>query len=351
MHILQLGPYPPPEGGISRNMLAIRDELIARGDTCSIIATSKSSRIDGAENVYHPSSAFGLLRLMAKLKFDVLHLHIGGDVTPRVMSLARAATFFGRGRCVLTMHSGQYPLTEEAKNAVPTSARGRTFKKFSKIIAVSDAIADVFRRYGVGDERISVVQPFSATLPDPTVAVPDDLAEFARRHSPFLLSVGGLEPDYDPMFQISAMGDILRDFPDAGLMLVGDGSMRDAVEKAVAATDYSGSICVAGNVDHAVTLHLINDADAMLRTTLFDGDAISIREALFLGTPVIATDTGMRPEGTMLIDKGDRRGLVDAVASLAQKNSERSAGAEADSTNIRSVIDIYEKLVGAKRGS
>ena len=38
MHVLQLGPYPPPEGGISRNMLAIRDELLKRGDRCTIIA-------------------------------------------------------------------------------------------------------------------------------------------------------------------------------------------------------------------------------------------------------------------------------------------------------------------------
>ena len=54
---------------------------------------------------------------------------------------------------------------------------------------------------------------------------------------------------------------------------------------------------LAGNVEHPVVLHLIRDARLLLRTTLFDGDAISVREALFLGTPVIATDNKMRPDG------------------------------------------------------
>ena len=44
-----------------------------------------------------------------------------------------------------------------------------------------------------------------------------------------------------------------------------------------------------GDVEHPVTLHLINRADILLRTTKFDGDAIAVREALFLETPVIAT--------------------------------------------------------------
>ena len=88
LHILQLGPYPPPEGGISRNMLAIRDELVRYGHQCSIVATSKSSSVRNEPDVYHPRSKAALISLLRKLKFDILHLHIGGDVTMRVLALA-----------------------------------------------------------------------------------------------------------------------------------------------------------------------------------------------------------------------------------------------------------------------
>ena len=344
LHILQLGPYPPPEGGISRNMLAIRDEVLARGHKCSIIATTRSSRVVEDENVYHPRSVFALLRLVSSLKFDVLHLHIGGNVSRRVLALAFVCSFFGRNKSVLSLHSGAYPFTNEAQKASPNSIRGRIFRRFSRIIAVNEAIADVFRRYGVPVDRIKVISPYSLRLPDEDVTVPKELADFCKQHSPLLISVGGLEKDYDPLFQIDAMKDALAEFPNTGLMIVGDGSMRSDVEAAVAARGYAENILLAGNIEHVVTLHLINDADILLRTTLFDGDAISVREALFLNTPVIATDTGARPEGVHLIGIGDKGELIKKIKEVASAGAQKLKEFLPNNANIKEVVDLYEEL-------
>jgi len=345
MHVLQLGPYPPPEGGVTRNMLAIRDELIKRGDKCSIIATTRSSRIVEESNVYHPRSASKVLALLGSIDFDVIHLHIGGTVSKRMLGLALAATTFAGKRSVLTIHSGAFPLTEAARSARSFSASGVIFRRFGRIAVVNDDLADVFERYGVAKENIRKILPFSLQFPDESVSVPPTLAKFVTAHSPLLLSVGGLEKDYDPIFQIDAMSDILREFPKAGLMIVGDGSMRSEVESAVAACGHIQNIHLAGNVEHAVTLHLIDRADILLRTTLFDGDAISIREALFLGTPVIATDNGMRPAGAQLIDIGDRAELVRKIREMASSKQKRPANVAADDRNIRQVIELYKELL------
>jgi glycosyltransferase involved in cell wall biosynthesis len=343
IHVLQLGPYPPPEGGISRNMLAIREEVRRRGDKCSIIATSKSSRTTDDPDVYHPSSPAALLRLLRSLEYDVLHLHLGGDITKRVLALAAACGISGRGKNVLTMHSGAYPLTWEARNASPRSLRGSIFRSFSHLIAVNDAIADVFRRSGASDEQIKIVSPYSLNLPDQSVAVPDDVRIFYQAHSPLLLAVGGLEKDYDPLFQIKVMHDVLAVFPEAGLVIVGDGSMRAEAEAELAQCGYSERILLAGNQDHVVTLHLIKDADVLLRTTLFDGDAISVREGLFLGTPVIATDTGMRPDGVHLIAQGDRAGFVQELKKVVHQGH-GPAPSSADNSNIEAVVDLYREI-------
>ena len=109
-------------------------------------------------------------------------------------------------------------------------------------------------------------------------------------------------------------------------MLVGDGSMRAEVAAAIDKSGHAKNICLAGNVEHEVTLHLIKDADVLLRTTVFDGDAISVREALHLGTPVIATDNGMRPEGVELIMSGDRNGLAEAVKRAIVRGKDRCGG-------------------------
>ncbi len=345
LRILQLGPYPPPEGGISRNMLAIREELYARGHSCSIIATSKSTHIYEESGVFHPRSAVALLRLLSSLEYDILHLHIGGDISIRVLALAAACSFFGKGKSLLTLHSGGYPLTDEGKNAAPNSIRGRIFQRFSRLIAVNEAIADVFWRYGVSSDRIKVILPHSLCLPNQQVKVPRELADFYDRHSPVLVSVGGLEKDYDPIFQIDAMKDIVADFPNAGLMIVGDGSMRENVEAAVAASPCAENIQLAGNVDHGVTLHLMNHADIALRTTLFDGDAISVREALFLGTPVIATNTDSRPDGVHLIGISDKDALIRKVREILEAGNHDRPRSLPDNTNIREIVNLYEGLV------
>jgi len=344
LHILQLGPYPPPEGGVSRNMLAIRDAALQQGHRCTIIVTVKSSRQDGAENVHHPVSAIALLRLLASLKYDVAHLHVGGDITGRVMALALAVSTFGRGRCVLTVHSGAFPQSEAAKAANPSSVRGLIFRLFSRIIAVNEPIADVFRRYGVADDKVSVILPYALAIPDPAVPLDANLVEFAEKHSPLLLSVGGLEKDYEPLFQIASMKAIRRKFPNAGLLLVGDGSMRQEVDAAVAESGCGDDILVAGNVPHEQTLHLMDRADVLLRTTLFDGDAISVREAMHLGTPVIATDNGMRPDGVELIEIGDEAGLVEKLSKVVSNRERGTASPNSDNENIDAVLKIYEDL-------
>ena len=345
LHVLQLGPYPPPEGGISRNILAIRDELRSSGHQCSIIATSKSSSVRDEPDVYHPRTKLALIGLFRKLKFDVLHLHIGGDVTTRVLALAYVCSIFGGKRSVLTLHSGGFVMSEATKTAKPSSFMGWVFRRFSRIIAVNQDLADVFRRFGVADERISVIAPYALQKPDENVTVPKELAEFYTAHSPLLLGIGGLEKDYDPLMQIGAMSGILADMPNAGLVIVGGGSMKSEVAAAVAASGCADNIYLTGNVDHAVTLHLINDSDIVLRTTLFDGDAISVREALFVGTPVLATDTGNRPEGVHLITVGDKQGLramLQKVISEPVKNLATDDG----SANIKAVIEIYKELAG-----
>lgn len=344
LHVLQLGPYPPPEGGVSRNMLAIRDGLVRTGAKCSIIATSRSDASRNEENVYHPRSAAELLKLLFSIDFNVLHLHVGGDIDRRILALAAAAAIAARKRSVLTVHSGAFPLSATAKAANPMSVRGLILRQFGRLIAVNDDLADVYKRFGVAEDRIRKILPFALTQPDPTIQVPEDIDAFFRSHSPILLAVGGLERDYDPLLQVRAMETVASEMPNAGLVIVGDGSMRETVKNAISTSSAGSSIFLAGNVDHAVTLHLIEQADVVLRTTLFDGDAISIREALFLRTPVIATDNGMRPEGVHLMPVGDEKKLVDLIQAIATRSKGPRSTASSDLSNIDKVIDLYHEL-------
>jgi glycosyltransferase involved in cell wall biosynthesis len=86
-------------------------------------------------------------------------------------------------------------------------------------------------------------------------------------------------------------------------------------------------------------LHLIKKADILLRTTKFDGDAIAVREALFLETPVIATDNKMRPEEVYLIPVHDADALVEGIEILAKKSGRTKIEKPDDKSNITKVLD------------
>ncbi len=63
------------------------------------------------------------------------------------------------------------------------------------------------------------------------------------------------------------------------------------------------------NIDTSF-VKLIERADIVIRATNTDGDAVSVREALFLGKPVIASDVVRRPENTILFRTRDLNDLI-----------------------------------------
>jgi glycosyltransferase involved in cell wall biosynthesis len=344
LHDLQLGPVPPPEGGISRNIFAIREELLGAGHRCSFVATSKSERELEDKDIHYPRTKRELLGLLRSVSFDVLHLHVGGDITPRVLSLAFACTVFAKGKCVLTMHSGGYALSEAGQNAKPTSFAGIVFRRFSRIIAVNEDLAEMFKEFGVAATDLSVVPPFALRPPAEGTRLSKEMQRFCENADPLFVSVGGLEADYEPLLQINAFRKVREKMPNARLIVVGGGSLRGRVEQVVKTE--TGSIMLAGDIDHDVALALMSRADAVLRITLFDGDAISVREAHYLGTPVIATDNGMRPAGIELVPVGDEAALIAAMAKVTKKSIQTDPPTlAADNSNIRKVIDLYETVV------
>lgn len=71
---------------------------------------------------------------------------------------------------------------------------------------------------------------------------------------------------------------------------------------------------ITGNHDFNAVLQL---CDAFLRTTSTDGDSLSVREALYLGKPVLASDVVDRPPGVILYEYGNKHSLVKNIRLIA----------------------------------
>src|SRR5882724_701503 len=187
MTVVQLGPYPPPHGGVQTNLVAIRDLLRKTGHECMAVNLTRHRRED-ADGVFYPKSAADLMRLLWRLKADILHLHFGGDLTPRLLGLAFWCTLLPGRRTVLTFHSGGYPGSPAGQTARPATLRGFVLRKLDGVIAVNGEIAAMFGKFGVPDRRIRTILPFAVQPPDPSSPLPPPLAEWISSHRPALLT-------------------------------------------------------------------------------------------------------------------------------------------------------------------
>jgi glycosyltransferase involved in cell wall biosynthesis len=213
------------------------------------------------------------------------------------------------------------------------------------LIGVNPEIATLFLRFGVRQERIRTILPFAVQPPDRSLPLPERLAAFLNAHSPAILTVGLLEPEYDLPMQIDCMAGILQQYPRAGLLIVGAGSLEEFLRAQVASTRYRDHVLLYGDMPHALTLRATLECDLLLRTTLYDGDSVSVREALYIGTPVIATDNGMRPEGVHLIPASDPARLRDAVCKLLSREPSPKATGGDGQENIRATVDFYQEIL------
>jgi glycosyltransferase involved in cell wall biosynthesis len=349
MRILLIGSYSPPRGGVQAHVTALREYLLGCGVSCEVIDMSPQRKTDGA-GVYGPRGALGLARLLLTLRYDVAHLHVGGNFTTRLAALTLFCASLPQRKAVLTLHSGGYPTSPEGRAVRPRSLRGLALRRLDRVIAVNEGIAKWFGQVGVEAKRVRLIRPFALPSAPPDVVLPEPLRSFLAGHRPVLVSTGGLEPEYDLPLQIEALGRVRENFPQAGLVLIGSGSLEADLRRRIEAAPFGKHVLLCGDVERDVTLRVIADSDVMLRTTLYDGDSISVREAVHFGVPVVASDCAPRPEGVRLVAPRDLAQLTEAAERALQNGDRRPPAGAAREENLAAVFALYEELTGRETG-
>jgi glycosyltransferase involved in cell wall biosynthesis len=345
MTVLQMGPYPPPHGGVQTNLVALRKYLLKEGIACPAINLTRFRR-EERDGIYYPKTVLDVIKLLLTLHYDVVHLHAGGDFSPRHVGVLLLCSLLPVKKAVFTFHSGGYPTSEAGKRATPRSLRGFVLRRLDGIIAINQELLDLFRRFGVAPERIRLIAPHAVEKPAADTPLPETMEKFYATHHPLLVTVSGLEPEYDLPLQIEAVGRLVEKFPRLGLAIIGGGSLEQEIRQQIAAAAHRDHLLLCGDISHQTTLRAIERSALFLRTTWYDGDSISVREALHLGIPVIATDNGMRPPGVHLIPRSDAGALCCAVlACLSVTPAKPDSPVAAGTENLEAVLRFYRELL------
>lgn len=176
-----------------------------------------------------------------------------------------------------------------------------------RLVAMSPAMArEVRDTTGARPEMLSVIPnpPIERAAAGQAAPVPDGR---------FVIGVGRLAPQKRWDRLIAAFAQVAD--RDARLMILGEGPMRASLEGQVAALGLCGRVLLPGHV--ADPAPAIERAAALALVSDFEGVPGVLREALAVGTPVVATESSV---AVREIVTGPRLGTIvgfDAAAELA----------------------------------
>ena len=144
-------------------------------------------------------------------------------------------------------------------------------------------------------------------------------------HYPVLIGCGRLEEQKGFTYLLDALSDLKEAYPNAQLVLLGDGSLRDKLEQQARALDLEQSVHFFGFVDNPYKFMV--EGDVFVLSSLWEGLPTVLIEAMATKTPVVATDcpTGPREilvggELAPLVSPEDSQQLAQAIRQVLRKS-------------------------------
>ena len=151
---------------------------------------------------------------------------------------------------------------------------------------------------------------------------------------------------------------------DVGLLIVGDGPLRDELEGVASASNLSGRVRFAGYVSDEDKFRYLAAADLYVLSSYHEGFGLVLQEAMSAGLPIVATSHGGQTDivedgvNALLIDSNEPPTIAAAVRTLIGDAALRDAMARANREKVKqfdpsriaaSYVELFRGVVSAAR--
>lgn len=183
-------------------------------------------------------------------------------------------------------------------------------KKASHIIALSEDLKTGTKKFGIPDEKITVI-PNGVNISQFPMGI-DEPREAQ------IIFVGSLIERKGVNFLIEAMSIIHKECPEAKLLLVGEGKDREEYERMVSELDLGNSITFLGTQSQERVSELLRQSRLFVLPSIEEGQGVVLVEALASGTPCVGSRVGGIPDvissdvGALVV-AGDIKALANAI--------------------------------------
>jgi glycosyltransferase involved in cell wall biosynthesis len=229
-------------------------------------------------------------------------------------------------------------------------------------IAISHKIKDILVRDGVPRQRIFVVH--SGIDPERFTAVSMDhlIPEFnLKSNEPVVVNVAHLAGHKGQQYLVRAIPLVLAKIPVARFFIVGEGELMNDLQALAASLGLNKELIFTGfRQDVGAFYHV---ADLFVMSSVQEGLGTAVIDALALGKPVIATNSGGIPEiirngeTGRLVAPADPAALAEGIIELltnperARRMARRGQEVVRQKFSIDAMVDknmeVYQRILGA----
>lgn len=256
-------------------------------------------------------------RVYDATRFDVLRAHSLRYIGPAAL---RARRRYGLDVPIIAHH---HHLDDGRLNSL---IEARVMRRVERVVVGSEfAKRQASQELGVPAEKFSVVY-YGVESRFAPVPKPEDLARRLGLDGAIVaLFVGGLEARKNLAFLLEAWVDVVRERPDARLVIAGSGRELGPLQRRARRLGLERHVRFTGHLPEAEKVAYYRMADLLVFPSLMEGFGLVVVEAMSCALPVVVSDRGSLPElvgdgeGGFVCDPTDRGAFVRAIVRLASE--------------------------------
>jgi len=303
------------------------------------------------------SAAWRLSRVIKRLAPDVIHAH-----EPHAVAMASTALS-------ILSPVPKPPLLASRRIVSPMAKNSFSRWKYSQIdcfIANSVAIRERLAAEGIPRAKVTIVHEGVDTERIMRLPAANVHAEFyLPTHAPVVGNVAALVPHKGHHHLIEAATLVIREVPDARFVIVGDGELREVLERQIRDKHLERHIFLAGFRGDA--RELTKGFDIFALSSIVEGMCAALIDAMAASKPAVATAAGAVPEVMVdgetgfLVPPRDDAAMAARLVTLLKDPALRSRMGSAGLARVRDLFTVermveetaavYARLAGMRRGA
>ncbi len=316
--VLLTGPSPGPEG-----------ELLATESVPGLRLVVEPNLVRNLSPVADLKAYRSLTRTFREGEFDIVHTHSSKAGVLGRLAAAKAGTPI----IIHTVHGQAFhPYQTWWRNQLYIHAERLAARASHRIFAVAQAMIDqcVAARVAPADKYRVVysgmdISTFLDSKPDPKLRARLGIPE----NAPVVGKIARLFELKGHEYLIAAAPRIVAEFPEVRFLIVGDGMLREELERQIAGVGLSDNFVFTGLVPPADIPRYTALMDVLAHLSLREGLPRTVVQALGTGIPAVGFALDGTPEvildGTTghLCDAGDVTTVGDAILALLRDPEQR----------------------------